>query len=311
MSLNTIVTRLPAGRRNGAGEAVHRAAVLLAAAAALALGIVLAVNGWDYYLLDAARRPLSSKHTQLRPGGTVGLKLGVLGLLMFFMIYLYPLRKRWQWLAARGKTTRWLDYHVVLGLAAPVVISFHASFKAQGLVGAAYWTMIALTASGIVGRYFYAQIPRSLEAARAQLRELEAAVPGLVRLAPPGLLHPDEVVRITSLPGQEQVRSMSAGGALLAMARLDVSRFLQVARIRRRAGGSLLTLGGLLPSGNPGLEGAVRALRRQAQLSKKMLFLARTQRIFYLWHVVHRPFSLSFAVLVILHLSVVFTLGFF
>jgi hypothetical protein len=311
MSLNTMAAQMEAKRRTRAEDAGHKAAVLLAAAAALGLGIVLAAYGWDYYLMDAARRPFSPKHALLRPGGTFGLRLGVLGLLLFFMIYLYPLRKRWPWLAARGKTTRWLDYHVVLGLAAPVVISFHASFKAQGLAGAAYWTMIALTASGVVGRYFYAQIPRSLEAARSQLRELESTVPRLVELVPEGLLPPDLAARITTLPAPEQVRTMSAAGALLAMGRLDLSRFLQIARIRRGAAGPSRTAGGLLPSGNPGLDKAILALRRQASLSKKMLFLARTQRIFYLWHVVHRPFSLSFAVLVILHLSVVFTLGFF
>ncbi len=90
------------------------------------------------------------------------------------MVYLYPLRKRWRWLGRRGKTRVWLDYHVLLGLTAPLIISFHSSFKLNGFAGMAYWMMVALVISGIIGRYFYAQVPRTLEAAEVTLRELKA-----------------------------------------------------------------------------------------------------------------------------------------
>ena len=40
-------------------------------------------------------------------------------------------------------------------------------------------------------------------------------------------------------------------------------------------------------------------------------FLSKTQQLFHLWHVVHRPFSYSLAVLAIVHIGFVIALGYF
>jgi hypothetical protein len=66
----------------------------------------------------------------------------------------------------------------------------------------------------------------------------------------------------------------------------------------------------LLPSSNAELERVVKAVRRQAALSKRMVFLSRTQQVFQLWHVVHRPFSYAFVVLAILHIVTAMLLGY-
>ena len=92
---------------------------------------------------------------------------------MFLAIFLYPLRKRWLWLSRQGSSRHWLDIHVLLGLSAPFIIAFHASFKFRGFAGMAFWFMLAVALSGIFGRYLYAQIPRSLSTAELSLRELQ------------------------------------------------------------------------------------------------------------------------------------------
>jgi hypothetical protein len=38
--------------------------------------------------------------------------------------------------------------------------------------------------------------------------------------------------------------------------------------------------------------------------------LSHAQRVFQLWHVVHKPFSYAFAVLALVHIAVVMMLGF-
>ena len=70
------------------------------------------------------------------------MKLGMLGLLMFLVIFLYPIRKRWPWLAKQGNARHWLDIHVMLGLSAPLIVAFHASFKFRGVAGMAFWMLI-------------------------------------------------------------------------------------------------------------------------------------------------------------------------
>jgi len=65
-----------------------------------------------------------------------------------------------------------------------------------------------------------------------------------------------------------------------------------------------------LPSGNAAIEQVVCTARAQAGLSKRILFLSRSQQVFHFWHVVHRPFSYSFAVLAAIHVGVVLLLGY-
>jgi hypothetical protein len=296
-------------------EKRHTLFLFLMALAAIVLALTLTYYGWSYYTLDQAHRPFSAKHALLRPGGKVGLRLGIVGFVLFVLVYLFPLRKRWPALARIGKTKQWLDFHVMLGLMAPVVITFHSSFKISGFAGMAYWTMIALMISGLVGRYFYAQIPRHIGAAEMSLKEMqEVSAELLEALNNQKVLTVSSVERLLRLPSSQEVQSMPLLHALFQMAWLDIARPFKVWSLRRHAsgfGGSLLCLGGVLRTRHVELERIVSLASRQAALSKRILFLAKTHRVFHLWHVIHRPFSLSFAVFVIIHVVVVMALGYF
>jgi hypothetical protein len=88
---------------------------------------------------------------------------------------------------------------------------------------------------------------------------------------------------------------------------LDVLRRGEITRLRRHAISvwqKIATLGGILSSSNPALEQTILLARRQAALTKRVLFLTKTQQVFHLWHVVHRPFSYTFAVLSSIHIVV-------
>src|SRR6266852_9985957 len=85
-------------------EKGHHIRVFLAWMLALAVVLVIAGYGMNYYMLSAAQRPFSPKHQLLRPSGTIGIKLGMLGVLMFFLIYLSPLRKKWRCLERIGNS---------------------------------------------------------------------------------------------------------------------------------------------------------------------------------------------------------------
>src|SRR5882762_1828630 len=150
-------------------ERAHRVRLSLGYMLAGALVAGIFAYGFNYYTLGAADRPFSPKHTLLKPSGPVGVKLGMFGLAMFLVIFLYPLRKKWAWLGKQGSSRHWLDNHVLLGIAAPFVIALHAAFKFRGFAGMAFWIMFAVSVSGIIGRYLYGQIPRSLNAAELSL----------------------------------------------------------------------------------------------------------------------------------------------
>jgi hypothetical protein len=293
----------------------HKVRLALVALGVSALLITLAVYGLDYYLLTLAERARSPKHPVLRSSGSVGIRIGMLGALMFCVLYGYAIRKKWPWLSRIGKTKNWLDFHVIAGIAAPLLISFHANFKFQGLPGVAYWIMIAVMLSGFVGRYFYSQIPRSLTTAELSLKEiLNLREEVSAQLADQRVFPPDHLARLYHLPDRAEVQAMPLPVAIFTMLKLDIARPFHIAALRREVlspARRLWTLGGLLSSGDPQAENIVSLARQQSWLMVKILFLDRAHEVFHLWHVVHRPFSYSLAVLMIVHIGIVVLLGYY
>ncbi len=277
--------------------------------------VTVGVYGFSYYALSLEDRPLSPLHPALRPSGTIGLRLGMLGLGLFCVLFLYPLRKRVKWLASIGKTRHWLDFHVLVGISAPILITYHASFKFAGLAGIAYWIMIAVALSGFAGRYIYAQIPRSLNTAQLSLGELQTQSAELaVLIERQNIFRVDDLAPLLQIPSPAEVRAMPFAAMLWTMLKMDLVRPFLVSRLRRRVlkgAERITTLGGLLASRHQELEEIVARVREQSWLRAKMVFLERVQSIFHLWHVIHRPFSYSFAVLVIVHVAVVLSLGYY
>jgi hypothetical protein len=295
-------------------ERGHRLRLLLAWLAAIAAILVIAGYGFSYYALSMAERPFSPKHEALRPSGPIGVKLGMLGVFMFFLIYLYPLRKKWGWLARQGNSRHWLDFHIVLGTAAPIIIAFHASFKFGNIAGMAFYSMLMVTLSGFVGRYLYSQIPRSLNAAELTRKEMDEREEKLQKeIAEQQETFGFSVDALYVLPTADEVAKTTMLGSLLAMFVIDFKRPIASSRLRfERLGFSAWVLSGfgLFSTGDYKLERAIRVARKKAALSKHILFLSRTEQVFNLWHVVHRPFSYAFAILALIHIGLVLVMGY-
>jgi hypothetical protein len=289
-------------------EKRHRRLVMMICALGLSVLVALALYGADYYSLSQADRPFSPKHHLLKPSGAVGINLGVLGVLLLCGIFLYPLRKRWTWLHKQGSSTHWLDHHVVLGVAAPVCIAFHSSFKFRGLAGIAFWVMVGVALSGLIGRYLYAQIPRQVVSDELSVRIFQGV------LERQRIIPQSELRRLFNLPAPNHVAHRSALAALGYMLASDLARPFRVARLRLHVmgtGPAIRSLGGTLQPKNAQLEGVISLARKQALLSRRIVFLSHAQQVFKLWHVVHRPFSYAFAVLALVHIVVAMLLGFF
>lgn len=295
-------------------EKGHRTRVFLAWMLALAVVLVIAGYGWDYYALSAAQRPFSPKHQLLRPSGTIGVKLGMVGVLMFFLIYLYPLRKKWGWLGRMGNSRHWLDFHIVLGTTAPLIIAFHSSFKFGNIAGMAFYSMLMVTLSGFVGRYLYAHIPRGLSAAELSMKEIQEKEEALSKeLAEQKANFGFSVDALYELPSPAELAKTPLIASLLSMFVLDIKRPFTASLLRlREAGfGAWVFAGfGFFSTGDKKLERALVLSQKRSSLAQSIAFLSRTQRIFQLWHVIHRPFSYAFAILAIVHIGIALFMGY-
>jgi len=60
------------------------------------------VVGMPYYTLPMAARVRSPSHPWLKPAGYIGQSAGLLAVAIFIFLWLYPLRKKFRWLAFTG-----------------------------------------------------------------------------------------------------------------------------------------------------------------------------------------------------------------
>jgi hypothetical protein len=308
------VTTVAAPPRKSKRITPHGVEVMVLAFALLALFFHGIVTGWRYYLLSLDDRPFHPLHRLLRPSGRIGIGFGVFSTVLMAAIYVYPLRKRWEFLRKIGTTRHWLDFHIVMGLAAPLLVCLHSAFKFGGLAGMAYWIMLAVVASGIVGRYLYAQIPRSRKDAELSLAELQKLnAQFIVDLRSQHLIGEKIWQPLVTPIRREEALKMPLAKALGRMLVLDLARPFQMAALRREALSPrerVTTLGGLLASSHPDLERLVGLARRQSWLAAKICFLDRAGQIFKMWHVVHRPFSYAFLLLLAIHIGMALWMGF-
>jgi len=313
MSLNPTFPQVAASSADP--ERGHRIRLKIGYWAAALSMLAVFIYGFDYYFSSAEQRALSPKHALLKPSGTVGLQQRMFGFFLFLIVYLYPIRLRWAWLGRQGSSRHWLDFHVLLGLVAPLIITFHSSFKVGGLAGVAYWIMVFVALSGLVGRYIYAQIPRSLNFAELSLQEGQDQTAKIAaQLKSLGVLSAADIEGLLRLPDVRRAHQMSMVGALGKMMLFDMAFPFRVWRLRQKmlwSRGRWWSLIGFGRSENAPLERAVSLAREQAVLSKKILFLSRSQQMLKLWHVIHRPFSYSFAVLASIHVILMVMLGYY
>lgn len=95
-------------------------------------------------------------HLKLKPSGTVGHILGILGsICMFFSYALYVLRKKIEWLECLGSLSMWLDIHIFFGILGVVFTIFHSALFLSGIIAVGFWIMIIVLISGIFGRLLF------------------------------------------------------------------------------------------------------------------------------------------------------------
>jgi hypothetical protein len=118
---------------------------------------------------------------------------------------------------------------------------------------------------------------------------------------------------LAELPSPAEVARTPLIASLLSMFVLDLKRPFRASLLRLRQAGFgpwVFSCFGLFATRNQKLERAILLTQKQASLSQSIAFLSRTQQIFSLWHVIHRPFSYAFAILAILHIGIALFMGY-
>jgi hypothetical protein len=127
----------------------------------LALLLALVWLGWDVAHKD-----------YYKPGEGLGYNLGLAGGLMMLTLLMYSARKHIKFMQRLGQLRYWFRIHMTLGVLGPTLVIFHTTFKLGSLnASIAFYCMLLVAGSGVVGRFVYTRIHKGLYGSRSTLKE--------------------------------------------------------------------------------------------------------------------------------------------
>lgn len=251
---------------------------------ALAIAALLLLGRWV-----AVAKPYTS-------GSTLGYNLGLVGGLLMLALLLYPLRKRIIGATFLGRMEHWFKFHMIAGISGPLLVVFHSTFKLSSLnAKAAFYAMLLVMFSGLVGRYIYRHVHRglygrhlTLDEARANLKtslEHLNAVFALQANIEPRLLafHDDAFARRGGLVQRLwrfvtlRRRSRALGAVIRHDVKLALTRLMHEQKLPRHQ---------LALNYRIARDQILDYLDAVVQTSQ----LAAWERLFSLWHIIHIPF---------------------
>ncbi len=283
-------------------KALGHVLVLAALVSAIATFVAFVpLGGSHYYGAPNRSRGRLAEHKVLRPSGPVGNAFGIAGTALMLGTFAYVARKHSPRLSKMGSPKTWLEVHIFCGIVGPVFITLHSSFKFGGLVSVAFWSMALVVCSGFVGRYLFVRIPKTLRGTELSLAEVEARAASLKQqlaevTIPVQLLLKLESAEREMLP--EPGSHPGFGASLVG----DLRVRLRLARLRREIA-SARVQPALLHQSIDLVEERVALLRRASNL-------ARTKRLFELWHVFHRPLVWVLVLVATLHVAIAVYMGY-
>ena len=269
-------------------QTIHRFYIGSMVSIVLAVTLYLYYTGYSYYQLPIEERFYHPRHDWFKPSGILGHGLGILGTLFIVIgVSIYILRKRYQFLSRYIRLKFLLEFHIFLCVLGPILIVFHTAFKVGGLVSIAFWSMVAVVASGVVGRFIYIQIPRSIEGRAFTLAELNDMKVQLVQQLKSSLGNIDSTL------SQIQMQSISQDKSHYLDNMKKLKSVLKNKGVSKKEQKSILKL-----------------FKDEFKLSRRIRRLDQMQRLFQYWHVAHMPFALIMLVIVVIHVIVTLAFGY-
>ncbi len=264
--------------------------------------LFLAVTGYSYYATGLEDRFFHAAHESLKPSGVFGHGFGILGsLFMLIGVSIYLLRKRVRAFSRLGLLKHWLEFHIFLCTLGPILVLYHTAFKFGGLVAISFWSMVAVVASGVIGRFIYLQIPRTIEGRELSLSEVREMKMNLQEILTQEFrLDPESSEQLTNAikpkPGlhytnlfQRLYRGWAEDRQTLRRLRQTLRKFNIKAEQYKKL---------------------QRLLKNEISLNRRIERLLTMQNLFKYWHVAHLPFALVMLVIMIIHVVVTILFGY-
>lgn len=262
----------------------------------------LLIKGLSYYGTPLEERFYHPDHDWFKPSGAFGHGLGIFGTLLILIgVFGYRAKKRYRWLARFGRLKYWLEFHIFLCSLGPVMILFHTAFKFGGIVSISFWSMVAVVLSGVIGRFIYVQIPRTIEGRELSLNEvkgMKADFGTVLRQS----YHLDDASYQAVLAFSGPAGIKTPQNALTSMAGQYFKEYKMLRGLKAE----------LRSNGLQGkdIRKVSRLVKSELTLNHRIERLEIMQKLFRYWHVAHLPFALIMLIIMVIHVIVTLTFGY-
>ena len=268
----------------------------------LATIIILTWMGYSYYSLPIESRFFHPSHEFLKPGGIWGHGIGIIGTLLIIIgIVSYMARKRLRSMARMGVLKYWLEFHIFLCTLGPILVLFHTSFKFGGLVAISFWSMVAVFLSGIVGRFIYLQIPRTIEGRElslAEVRDMKGDIGTVIT---------------DSYKIDEESKAIIIESAKKKVELYQKNFFIKALKRRSDDRKALHSVRSVIKSNHLSRHESKRIMhlvKHEISLNRRIDRLLTMQKIFTYWHVAHFPFAIVMLIIMAVHVAVTIAFGY-
>ena len=280
----------------------HKIYISILSAITFIVLIFLIYQGVNYYNTSIEERFYHPDHTILKPSGDLGHGMGILGsLFMIIGVSSYIARKRYRSLARWGQLKHWLEFHIFLCTLGPILVLFHTSFKFGGIVAVSFWSMVAVFLSGIIGRFIYIQIPRTIEGRELSLNELRD-IKGSIGEVLKSDFTLDENSYQAILESTDRKFEVYSGNAISRF----FKKYSEDKKLKRKVKKILKNAN--LPLND--YRTLVKLVANEISLNRRIDRLTTMQNLFKYWHVAHLPFALVMLIIMVIHIVVTIVFGY-
>ncbi len=282
--------------------ATHRIYISVLVSIGVVITLVLFYSGYSYYTTSLEERFYHPDHANFKPSGVYGHGLGIIGTLLILIgVFSYIARKRYKSLARLGRLKYWLEFHIFLCSVGPIMVLFHTAFKFGGIVSISFWSMVAVVASGVIGRFIYIQIPRTIEGRELSLSEVQGLKGNLEDILK-GHYRLDEA-SYNAVLESTRIKPRTPGENLLSGM---MSRHFEDKKTIRTV--KKILRGNQLP--NATVLQVTQLIKREISLNNRIERLLTMQKLFKYWHVAHLPFAIIMLIIMVVHVTVTLAFGY-
>uniref|UniRef100_A0A7V3E7H5 Uncharacterized protein n=1 Tax=Ignavibacterium album TaxID=591197 RepID=A0A7V3E7H5_9BACT len=266
--------------------------------------ILLAVNGYSYYSTSLEERFFHPQHNLIKPSGALGHGFGIIGSLMMILgVSVYMIRKRSRRLFNFGYLKHWLELHIFLCTVGPVLVLYHTAFKFGGIVSVSFWSMVLVVMSGVVGRFIYIQIPRTIQGRELDITELMKLRNEMSdRLSSEIIFDKSLMDEFSILTSPERYKDFN----LLNSITFFIKDAIRIRKFKRRLIYHLKKAG----ISKFRFKELKRLVEAEIILTRRIGLLRTMQKFFRYWHIAHLPFAIIMFIIMIVHIIVTIIFGY-